>query len=142
MLENQVPIRVLVINPNDNQNKQIINTLEACNFNVFSTDIGGVGKILINDPDVFVIDLTITGDEGWRICREIRSLSKMPILVLSLIDKPGMVEHTLDAGADEYLLKPIAPNLLVARINTLVRRARAEKIALLSRNGTPLPEAS
>jgi DNA-binding response OmpR family regulator len=141
MQENQVPIRVLVINLNNNKSEQIISTLRACNFDVFATKIGGVDMILSIEPDVFVVDLTLPGDVGWQICQEVRKLSKLPILVLSLIDKPGMVERALDAGADEYLLKPIAPNLLMARINTLARRARAERMALLSRNGTQLPEA-
>jgi DNA-binding response OmpR family regulator len=142
MLESQIPVKVLVINPNNNQNEQIISTLKAYGFDVFTTKIGGAEKILTTDPDVFVIDLTVPSDDGWRVCREIRNLSKMPILVLSLIDKPGMVERTLDAGADEYLLKPTAPNLLAARINTLARRARAEKKALFSRKGAALSEVS
>ena len=139
MVKDQIPLSVLVINSSKNHNKQIINTLKTQKFEVSSTCISRVDEVKENQPDIFVIDLNLPEDEGWQICRKIRTFSKMPILVLSLIDKPGMVERTLDAGADEYLLKPITSNMLLARIKTLTRRSQAEKKAILSHSEPSLP---
>ena len=65
--------------------------------------------------------------DGFNVCKEIRKFSSVPIMILSAINKPGLIEQALDAGADEYLRKPVPTNILIARINTLVRRARAER---------------
>ena len=53
----------------------------------------------------------------------IRNLSRVPILVLSNIIKPGIVEKVLDSGADEYLLKPVSLPLLKSRLRALARRS-------------------
>ncbi len=108
--------------------------LEPRNFEVHTINSGanGVEMVLEIDPDAVIVDLLMPGKDGWQVCREIRAFSQMPILILSVLDKPGMVEHALDAGADEYLLKPVPTNVLTARLNTLIRRARAEKMAAAS----------
>jgi DNA-binding response OmpR family regulator len=84
------------------------------------------------DPDLFVVDDHNSGMDVASICQNIRQYSMMPILVLAPNHKSGMVEHVLDAGADEYLIKPVSGNILAAHLKTLARRARAEKISALS----------
>jgi two-component system OmpR family response regulator/two-component system response regulator RstA len=78
-------------------------------------------------PDVIVLDLLLPGVDGWQVCREIRSFSAVPILVLSANSKPGMATIALDQGADDYLLKPTPTNVLVAHLRKLIRRSRAEQ---------------
>jgi DNA-binding response OmpR family regulator len=84
------------------------------------------------DPDLFVVDDHNSGIDVTSICQNIRQFSMMPILVLAPNHKSGMVEQVLDAGADEYLIKPVSGNILAAHLNTLARRAHAEKISALS----------
>jgi two-component system KDP operon response regulator KdpE len=60
--------------------------------------------------------------DGWEICKEVRSFSQVPIIVLSALNDPSMVASVLDAGADDYLTKPTPSRILVAHINRLVRR--------------------
>jgi DNA-binding response OmpR family regulator len=84
------------------------------------------------DPDLFVVDDHNSGMDIKSICENIRQYSMMPILVLAPGHKSGMVEQVLDAGADEYLIKPVSGNILMAYLKTLTRRARAEKKAALS----------
>jgi DNA-binding response OmpR family regulator len=57
----------------------------------------------------------------------------MPILVLSALDSPGTVAAALDAGADDYLIKPVPSGVLLAHINNLIRRTRTDpKLATAS----------
>jgi DNA-binding response OmpR family regulator len=62
------------------------------------------------------------GMDGWQVCGQLRTFSQIPILVLSALDNPGNVAAALDAGADDYLVKPASSGLLIARINMLTRR--------------------
>ncbi len=77
-------------------------------------------------PDVLVVDPAINGVEAWEVCQEVRKYSRVPILALSAINKPGIVARALDSGVDDYLIKPIQAKVLVAHLNRLTRRARAE----------------
>lgn len=73
-------------------------------------------------PDVVILDLLLPGMDGWEVCQELRTFSDVPILILSALGAPGCVARALDAGADDYLIKPVHASLLASRIRTLVRR--------------------
>jgi DNA-binding response OmpR family regulator len=101
--------------------------LETVNPNPMS--IAGVDDA---PPDVFVIDSMNSGGDVIKLCQNIRYHGRTPILVLATNHKPDLVEKILDAGADEFLTKPVSGNILSAYLNNLTRRARAEKAAALS----------
>jgi two-component system KDP operon response regulator KdpE len=82
----------------------------------------GLRKIKEISPAIVILDLMMPDMDGWQITSEIRSFSSVPILILSVIDNPGLVARALDAGADDYLIKPAARNILIAHINNLTRR--------------------
>ena len=79
-------------------------------------------------PDVIVLDLYMAGPDGGKVCRTIREFTQVPILVLSAMNKPGVVAQALNEGADDYLIKPVPAGVLVAHLNNLIRRAHAESI--------------
>ncbi len=83
----------------------------------------GVKQIRQNPPDVVILDLMMPGMDGWHVCTEVRNFSNVPILILSALDSPGMVASALDAGADDYLVKPVPTGVLIAHLNNLTRRA-------------------
>ena len=87
------------------------------------------------NPDIFVIDGTDSGENVLSVCQTIRTYSGKPILVLAANSKPELVEKVLDAGADEFLLKPVSGKILAAYLNNLTRRARAENDAALILTG-------
>ncbi|NIR64956.1 MAG: response regulator, partial [candidate division Zixibacteria bacterium] len=99
--------------------------------NVHITNMGPTGVRLARKlkPDIVIVDLLMPDMDGWQVCREIRKFSQVPIIILSVLNKPEMVAKALDLGADDYLIKPVGAKLLEARINTLTRRAEAEKSA-------------
>jgi DNA-binding response OmpR family regulator len=73
-------------------------------------------------PDVIILDLLMPEMDGWEVCERIRGFSDVPILILSALGAPGSVARALDAGADDYLIKPVHASLLASRLRTLVRR--------------------
>lgn len=79
------------------------------------------------NPDMILLDLLMPQKDGWEICRELRKNTTAPIAILSAIDDPHLIADALDAGADDYLTKPVPSGVLVAHINNLTRRALAEK---------------
>jgi DNA-binding response OmpR family regulator len=79
---------------------------------------------LIKDEnfDLVILDLMMPEMDGWEICKEVRSFSQVPIIVLSALNDPSMVASVLDAGADDYLTKPTPSRILVAHINRITQR--------------------
>ncbi|WP_085583498.1 MULTISPECIES: winged helix-turn-helix domain-containing protein [unclassified Pseudomonas] len=73
-------------------------------------------------PKVVVLDLMLPGQSGLHVCREIRSVSDTPIVILTA--KEDDLDHILglESGADDYVIKPIKPPVLLARLRALQRR--------------------
>jgi two-component system KDP operon response regulator KdpE len=76
-------------------------------------------------PDLVVLDISMPGMDGLTVCRRIREVADTPIMMLSAqaVTEESIVEG-LNAGADEYIIKPVRLNEFVARINALLRRAQ------------------
>lgn len=98
--------------------------LRTHGFEVRVTNNSTEGMGLIRDEkfDLVILDLMMPEMDGWEICKEVRSFSQVPIIVLSALNDPSMVASVLDAGADDYLTKPTPSRILVAHINRLTRR--------------------
>ena len=75
-------------------------------------------------PDLVVLDLGLPDRAGIEVCREIRTWSTTPILVLSARHSDAEKVSLLDAGADDYITKPFSPSELQARVRALLRRSR------------------
>jgi DNA-binding response OmpR family regulator len=81
-----------------------------------------------DDPDLLILDVMLPGLDGFELCREIRTKSPVPILMLTAKTDTVDVVVGLESGADDYVTKPFVTKELVARIRALLRRARgAEK---------------
>jgi DNA-binding response OmpR family regulator len=77
-------------------------------------------------PDLVVLDIMLPGADGIAICKEIRKVSQVPIIMLTARDEVTDKVVGLEVGADDYLTKPFHPQELVARAKALLRRARIE----------------
>ncbi|WP_156762221.1 MtrAB system response regulator MtrA [Microbacterium karelineae] len=82
-------------------------------------------------PDLVLLDLMLPGKDGIEICREIRAESGVPIIMLTARSDTTDVVSGLEAGADDYIVKPFNPKELVARIRTRLRPALPEESAVL-----------
>lgn len=101
--------------------------LRGHNFEVLTANTGEDGLRILKErtPQIVILDLMMPGMDGWQMCRAIRSFSNIPILILSALDDSAVVASILDAGADDYLVKPFSSPVLVAHLNKLLRRAEA-----------------
>jgi two-component system KDP operon response regulator KdpE len=75
------------------------------------------------DPDLVVLDLNMPVLDGLSVCRQLRTWSQVPILVLSVREEEADKVAALDLGADDYLTKPFGTDELMARVRALLRRA-------------------
>jgi two-component system, OmpR family, KDP operon response regulator KdpE len=75
-------------------------------------------------PDAAIIDLVLPDGDGIEVCRQLRSWSGMPILVLSAVGEEEQKVRALEAGADDYVTKPFGPRELVARLRAVMRRSQ------------------
>ena len=82
---------------------------------------------LFNDeqPSLVVLDVMLPGTNGIEICKSIRKLSKLPIIMLTAKGEQSDRITGLEAGADDYVCKPFDPNELVARIKAVLRRTES-----------------
>lgn len=83
-------------------------------------------------PDIVLVDLTLPDIDGFEVCKRLRSdpsTQGIPILVLTSLEQPGFEVMAIDAGADDFISKPIDPLVLDARISMIVRRIRRERMA-------------
>ena len=78
-------------------------------------------------PDLVLTDLSMPNIDGLQLCRNLRAISQLPIIVLSVKGEETTKVQSLDAGADDYVTKPFGMDELLARIRAALRRAQAEK---------------
>jgi len=100
--------------------------LEAENFRVSIVKDGALAieSIVDQQPDIIILDLMLPNLSGIEICKLARSFFFNPILVLTACDDDVSEVSLLKMGADDYLVKPLRPHVLVARIEALLRRVR------------------
>ena len=82
-------------------------------------------------PDLVLLDLNLPRLDGLAVCRQIRSQSDTPIIILSVRGGDAAVVKGLELGADDYIVKPFSPTQLVARVRALLRRAGAKPTAVM-----------
>jgi two-component system KDP operon response regulator KdpE len=80
----------------------------------------------LDPPDAAILDLVLPDGDGTEICRSLREWSRMPILLLSAVGDEDEKIRALEAGADDYIVKPFSPRELVARLQAVIRRVDEE----------------
>jgi len=91
-------------------------------------------------PGFVILDIMLPGVDGWEICRELRKLSEVPILMLTAREEEIDRVLGLSLGADDYVVKPFSPRELVERVKAILRRTsrRAEPVYVLRHAGLVL----
>jgi DNA-binding response OmpR family regulator len=95
---------------------------------VVAGDVGSALRRWNEDrPDFIILDVNLPGTtelpDGFAICRHIRSESDVPIILLTVRGEEKDIVYGLEAGADDYILKPFSPRQLVARVQAVMRRS-------------------
>lgn len=74
------------------------------------------------DISLLILDVMMPEMDGWAVCREVRKVSRVPIIMLTARDQEADELFGFELGADEYISKPFSPPILIARVNALLRR--------------------
>jgi DNA-binding response OmpR family regulator len=119
-----MPKTVLTIDDDNAITELLAMLLRTHGYEVVTANNGeeGIRFIKEKNPHVVVLDLMMPGLDGWQVCKRVRAFSNVPIVILSALDDPAMIASALDAGADDYLVKPVSSSILVAHLNRLIRR--------------------
>lgn len=117
-------MKILVIDDDPAMTELLSLVLAPTKAQIITTNSGEDGIKLAEEkkPDIILLDLMMPNTDGWQVTERIRKFSTTPILILSVLDNPGLVAKALDKGADDYLVKPVASGVLIAHINNLTRR--------------------
>ncbi len=102
----------------------------------------GLQKAREYHPDLIILDWMLPGMDGLEVCRRLRSAGPVPILMLTAKDTINDRVQGLDAGADDYLVKPFELEELLARIRALLRRTQPERIPVLTFSDLSLDTSS
>ena len=97
---------------------------EGYTVDVATDGHSGLEKARDAPPDLVILDLMLPGMDGIEVCRRLRAASEVPVLMLTARDGISDRVQGLDAGADDYLVKPFSFDELLARMRALFRRAR------------------
>lgn len=88
--------------------------------------LSGLQKVYATNPDIIVLDVMMPGLDGWETCNRIRAITNTPVIMLTAVSEQDEIIKGLNLGADDYLVKPILPDALIARIEAVLRRAYRE----------------
>ncbi|MEF2246279.1 MULTISPECIES: response regulator transcription factor [unclassified Paenibacillus] len=116
--------KILIIEDDQIMGEMLAMYLSEEGFNVQTAENGQKGIELSKQfsPDVILLDMVLPDKSGLEICKEIRSFSTTPILIVSMKTEVSERVDALKAGADDYLCKPFSMRELTARIEVLIRR--------------------
>jgi two-component system KDP operon response regulator KdpE len=115
--------RVLVIDDEIQIRRLLRISLEKQGYDVYEAETGkdGVRMVLVAKPDIIILDLGLPDRDGLSVLTELRAWSTVPVIVLSVRNTEEDIVRLLNAGADDYLIKPFNTGELIARIQVAIR---------------------
>ncbi len=139
-------LKILVVDDESRMRKLVRDFLVKSNFDVLEAEDGeqAVDMFFDNkDIALIVLDVMMPKMDGWQVCREVRSYSKVPIIMLTAKGDERDELQGFQLGVDEYISKPFSPKILVARIEAILRRTnQLSKEEVLSCGGIVVDKAA
>jgi len=122
--------KILIVDDDNDTTDLLRIMLETKDYKVYTANSGeqGIHLVKLYSPDIMVIDLLMPDMDGLNLLQRVRQFSNIPILVVSALSRPNIVEQALDGGADDFIVKPMSSSVLVASIKNLVRRSQSENL--------------
>lgn len=122
-------LKVLVVDDEDRMRKLVRDFLVRKDFTVLEAKDGEEAlDVFYDNQDIAMIllDVMMPKVDGWQVCREIRSQSKVPIIMLTAKSEEHDELLGFELGVDEYISKPFSPKILTARVEAILRRTNPE----------------
>lgn len=121
-------LKILVVDDESRMRKLVKDFLLKKDFEVLEAENGADAiDIFFEDKDValIILDVMMPKMDGWEVCREIRTYSQVPIIMLTARADERDELLGFELGVDEYISKPFSPKILVARVEAILRRTNA-----------------
>lgn len=139
-------LKILVVDDESRMRKLVRDFLTKSNFEVLEAEDGEQAvDIFFSDKDIslIVLDVMMPKMDGWQVCKEIRTYSKVPIIMLTAKSDERDELQGFQLGVDEYISKPFSPKILVARIEAILRRTnQSSGSEILSCGGISIDKAA
>ncbi|MEV6644586.1 response regulator transcription factor [Amycolatopsis sp. NPDC051371] len=118
--------RVLVVDDDETVRDVVRRYLEVAGFTVDQAGDGaeGLAQFAAHEPDLVVLDVMMPGINGLEVCKRLRQVSQVPIVMLTALGEEENRIAGLQLGADDYVTKPFSPKELALRVASVLRRAR------------------
>ena len=121
-------LKVLVVDDESRMRKLVKDFLEREGHIIIEAADGMEAMdIFYENKDIalIILDVMMPRMDGWQVCREVRALSQVPIIMLTARGEERDELQGFELGVDEYISKPFSPKILVARVNAILKRGRA-----------------
>jgi two-component system KDP operon response regulator KdpE len=116
--------RVLVVDDEQQILRALSTSLRGAGYEVETADTaeGALAAAAMRPPEAVILDLVLPDGTGLDVCRELRTWSTAPVIILSAVGEEREKVAALDAGADDYVTKPVGIDELLARLRAVLRR--------------------
>ena len=139
-------LKILVVDDEDRMRKLVRDFLVKAGYVVMEAGDGSEAMEMIyanKDISLLILDVMMPHMDGWTVCREVRSFSKIPIIMLTARGDERDELQGFELGVDEYISKPFSPKILVARVEAILRRSQgANEEAKLEAGGIVLDKSA
>ncbi len=117
--------RVLVVDDEQQILRALRTSLRGAGYDVETAETaeGALASAAMRPPEAVILDLVLPDGSGIEVCRELRRWSSTPVILLSAVGEEREKVAALDAGADDYVTKPVGIDELLARLRAVLRRA-------------------
>jgi len=118
--------KILIVDDNIDLLQVVTFALERADYDPLTATDGLAGLEMFHQhhPDLVILDIMMPGIDGWEVCRRLREISDVPIIMLTILGQEQEVVRGLKTGADDYVAKPFSTQELLGRIEAALRRVK------------------
>ena len=122
--------RILIVDDDPRLVRLVREVLSAAHFQVVGRMTGeqAIQAAAVERPDLILLDIVLNDIDGYRVCRQVREFSDVPIIMLTAKVHEADLLAGFDAGADDYITKPFSAKELLARVRAILKRGRREDL--------------
>lgn len=139
-------VKILVVDDESRMRKLVKDFLEREGHIIIEASDGMEAMdVFYENKDValIILDVMMPRMDGWQVCREVRAVSQVPIIMLTARGEERDELQGFELGVDEYISKPFSPKILVARVNAILKRGRVvESEELIDAGGIVIDKAA
>ena len=127
-------MKILVVDDDNALREMVGIVLDNAGYqSIFSSDGAQAMAVFEEEkPDLVLLDVMLPGEDGVSVCRKIRAVSGIPIIMLTARGETEDVVNGLEAGADDYIVKPFQPNELTARVKARLRPISGSETSVIT----------